>query len=293
MLCAAPPSWDASGMVRTTALLLGLGWAAAAQAQVPTSSVPLEIDRAVAWVNGRVITLSELVLEARLALRRCALGAEGFSGDCGVPLGHEGRFLWSPHTRGAALDALARGPGDPSVGPTARAAGELLASVLELSIRRRLLADEARRLELRAPTQDELEEALQALVPRPDRRSLGAGLEAARALGYAIQDGRPPPLLEQLLAAELLTVQLIELRARAIPRVEASVLLACASALGVNPDANRAALGTAITQARREARVRRIVLQLREGAQIAYAVPFLPQVPAEVPECPDRLPGAR
>lgn len=252
---------------------------------VGTSTIPtlafvqkgIELDRAVARVERTVLTLTELLAEARLTLLRE-----------GRPYAAE-RLALEPKELEAVLQAI----GQDTTNQDAERLGAFLSSVLAQMVQRTLLLTEVRRLQLREIPEEEVVEAYEALLRViPDRVRLREALAAA---GFGVSDdpmGRgPPPALAAVLRAELSAERLVELRARTLPPISEEELQACYATLekqlgSPGLERVRRALEHAMRLDRLTARIAELITQLEARVEVRYAPPFRRAAPPPVERCP-------
>lgn len=170
-------------------VLLAAGWSPA-RAVAQGQGPWRRVDHVVAEVGPAVITRSELEAEARLALLR------------------------------------ARGP---DVARTAGLSEALLVSVLRGMVQRELLLAEARRLQIREASQDEVRVRARSLLAAFE--SEADALRFFERVGFSLPaveaDERTPPGLLDLLRAEVQLERFVELRVRPTSVVRTADVVAC------------------------------------------------------------------
>lgn len=202
------------------------------------------VDYAVAEVDGRVVTRSELEAEARLTLLR-AYGSE--------------------------------------VARTAELSSELLAALLEAVVHRRLLLVELRRLQLERVPGAVLENARAALRARfASSKDHGAfWVEVGLARSGDGQGGVAPPALQAILREEIAVDRFLDMRIRAGIVLDEEDVVRCFEANagvfeGKQLDEVRGQIRARLRQGQEEAALDRLLGQLKDRTDVRFPTSLKP-----------------
>lgn len=216
------------------------------------------VDAVAARVNARVITLSELIAEARLALLR---------------------------TRG------------PRVAATGAMTEALLAAVLRATVHRELLLTEIRRLNLREVPDEEVRRAALALERRFATRAQferfleHAGFRGSGPPAEEAHEPELPSLLGSILRAEREVERFLDVRIRLEEPIDPAELRACYDANaerfeGLGFADVRPRIKEALERQREQASFESLLEQLEARADVQYLPPFSRSPPAELEPSP-------